>query len=90
MDKESTCNAKAPGDAGSVSRLGGSPGGGNGNRPQDSFLKSSMDRGAWWAAIGSQRVRHDGKTEHKQETLKHRMDTKQGPIVQHRKLYLKS
>ena len=36
-------------DAGLVPELGSSPGGGNGNPLQDSCLKNSMDRGAWWA-----------------------------------------
>ena len=44
--KESACNA---GDLGSVSGLGRSPGGGNGNPLQYSCLKSHMDRRAWWA-----------------------------------------
>ena len=50
--KESACNA---GDLGSVSGLGRSPGGGNGNPLQYSCLRSSRDRGAWPATVcGSQ------------------------------------
>ena len=36
-------------DSGSISRLGRSPGEGNGNLLQYSCLENSMDRGAWWA-----------------------------------------
>ena len=35
------------GDMGLVPGLGGSPGGGNGNPLQYSYLGSPMDRGAW-------------------------------------------
>ena len=42
--KEFACNA---GDRGSISRLGRSPGGGNGNSFQYSCLEDSMDRGVW-------------------------------------------
>ena len=44
--KESTCSA---GDSGSVPGLGRSPGEGNGNPPQYSYLENSMNRGAWHA-----------------------------------------
>ena len=37
----------------------GIPGGGHGKPLQYSFLEHSMDRGAWWATWGSQRVRQD-------------------------------
>ena len=39
------------GDVGSIPGLGRSPGGGNGNPLQYSYLEKSMDRGAWWAAV---------------------------------------
>ena len=41
--------------------LGRSPGGGNGNPLQYSYLENVMDRGAWWAiqSIGLHRVGHD-------------------------------
>ena len=45
-DKESACNA---GDL--DSRLGRSPGEGNGYPLHCSCLDNSMDRGAWWAAV---------------------------------------
>ena len=45
--KQSTCNAEGTGDAGSIGRLGRSPGGGHGNPLQYSCLENPMDRGAW-------------------------------------------
>ena len=47
-------------DAGSISGLGRSPGGGHGNPLQYSCLKNPMDRGAWQAtqSTGLQRVGH--------------------------------
>ena len=47
--KESTCNAGDTGDVGSISGLGRSPRGGNGNPLQYSLLKNPMDKGAQWA-----------------------------------------
>ena len=38
-------------DAGLISGLGRSPGGGNGNPLQYSCLENPMDRGAWRAAV---------------------------------------
>ena len=46
VGKESACNA---GDPGSIPRSGRSPGEGNGNLLQYSFLGNPMDRGAWQA-----------------------------------------
>ena len=55
--KESACNV---GDVGSVPRLGRSPGEGNGNPYQYSFLENSTDRRAWRATVHEvQRVGHD-------------------------------
>ena len=56
--KESVCNV---GDLGLMPGLGRSPGEGNGNPLQYSYLENSMDRGAWWAMypMGSQTVRHN-------------------------------
>ena len=45
--KESTCNAGATGDVGSVPGSGRSPGEGNGNPLQYSCLENLIDRGAW-------------------------------------------
>ena len=42
------------GDAGDVSSIlgsGRSPGKGNGNLVQYSYLENPMDRGVWWAAV---------------------------------------
>ena len=46
--KESAFNE---GDPGSVPGLGTSPGEGNGNVLQYSFLENPMDRGAWWSTV---------------------------------------
>ena len=55
--KESAYNA---GDLGSIPGSGRFPGEGNGNPLHHSFLKNSVDRGAWWAtSIGSQIVGQD-------------------------------
>ena len=60
ISKESTCSA---GDRGLISRLGISPGEGNGNPLQYSCLENPMDRGAWQAAVcGIARGRHDFAT----------------------------
>ena len=39
------------GDKGLISGSGRSPGEGNGNPLQHSYLENSMDRGAWWATV---------------------------------------
>ena len=39
------------GDPGLIPGSGRSPGEGNGNLLQYSFLENSMDRGTWWAAV---------------------------------------
>ena len=46
-NKESACNA---GGVGLIPGLGRSPGEGNDNPMQCSYLGNLMDRGAWWAA----------------------------------------
>jgi len=46
--KESACNV---GDLGSIPGSGKSPGEGNGNPLQYSYLENPMDRTAWWATI---------------------------------------
>ena len=56
--KESTCQRRDTGHAGSVPGSGRSPGEGNGNLLQYSCLENPMDRGAW-QIMGSQRVGHD-------------------------------
>ena len=46
-------------DVGSIPGSGRSPGGGHGSPLQYSCLENPMNRGVWWAAMGSQRVGHD-------------------------------
>ena len=53
-------NAREVGDTGLTPESGKSPGGGNGNPLQYSYLENSMDRGSWLSTvIGLQRVTHD-------------------------------
>ena len=47
--KNPPASAGDTGDMGSISRLGRSPGAGNGNPLQYSCRENPMDRGAWWA-----------------------------------------
>ena len=49
--KESACNARHVGGAGSIPGLGKSPGGGHGNTLQYSCLENPVDRGAWRATV---------------------------------------
>ena len=49
--EESTYNAGASGDMGSVSGCGRCPEGGHGNPLQYVCLENPMDRGAWWATF---------------------------------------
>ena len=49
--KNLPANAGDAGDGGSVSGLGRTPGGGNGNPLQYPCLENPMDRGAWWATV---------------------------------------
>jgi len=46
-NKEFTCNEGDAGDTYLIPRSRRSPGGGNGNPFQYSYLKNPMDRGAW-------------------------------------------
>ena len=46
--KEYTCNV---GDLGSISESRRSPGEGNDNPLQYSYLENPMDKGAWWAKV---------------------------------------
>ena len=51
-------------DVGSIPGSGRSPGEGNSNPLQYSYLENSMDREAWWATVqGVQRVGQDLVTE---------------------------
>ena len=49
--KNLPANAGDVRNAGSVPRLGRSPGGGHGDLLQYSCLENPMDRGAWWASV---------------------------------------
>ena len=49
--KESTCNAGATGDMGSIPGLGRSPGGGNGNLLKYFCFENPVDRGNQWATV---------------------------------------
>ena len=51
VNKQTACNAGDTGDAGLSPGLGRSPGGGNGNPLQYSWLDNPKDRGAWWATV---------------------------------------
>ena len=58
--KNPPANVGHAGDLGSIPILGRSPGGGNGNPLQYSFLGNPMDREPWQAqSIGLHRVGHD-------------------------------
>ena len=64
MVKNLPANAGDLRDKGLIPKLGRSPGVGNGNPLQYSYLENSMDRGAWQLqSMGWQRVRHDLATE---------------------------
>ena len=54
MVKNSPANAWLAG-CGFNTWVGKIPGGGSGNPLQCSYLKTSMDRGAWWATVHGQR-----------------------------------
>ena len=54
---EAKASAWNAGDPDSIPTLGRSPGEGNGNPLQYSYLENPMERGA--LSMGSQRVRHD-------------------------------
>ena len=58
--KTPPANAGNSGDLGLIPGLERSPGGGNGNSLQDSYLENPRDRGAGrLQSMGLQRVRHD-------------------------------
>ena len=53
-------NAREVADTGLTPESGRSPGGGNGNPLQYSYLANPMDRGSWLSTvIGFRRVTHD-------------------------------
>ena len=49
--KNTPANAGDAGVAGSIPRLGRSPGVGNGNSLHYSYLENPTDRGGWWAIV---------------------------------------
>ena len=49
--KNPPAKAGDTGDSSSIPGLGRSPGEGNGNPLQYSYLENPMDRGAWWATV---------------------------------------
>ena len=51
MVRNPTAKAGDAGDAGLIPGSGRSPGEGNGNPLQYSYLENSMDRKAWWATV---------------------------------------
>ena len=51
MVKNPPVNAGDVRDSVSIPGLGSSPGEGNGNPLQYSYLGNPMDRGAWWATV---------------------------------------
>ena len=53
--QESACNT---GEMSLIPGCGISPGKGNGNSVQYSYLGNPMDRGAWWATAHESKVRH--------------------------------
>ena len=53
MVKNPPANAGDIRDMGLVPGLGRSPGGGNGNPLQYSYVEDPMDKGAWWAIVHS-------------------------------------
>ena len=53
MVKNPSANAGDIRDAGLIPGSGRPPGGGHGNPPQYSFLKTPLDRGTWWATVYS-------------------------------------
>jgi len=58
--KNTPASAEGVGDMGPVPPLGSSPGGGNGNPIQHSFLEKPMDRGAWQVhGVAKELVGHD-------------------------------
>ena len=54
------------GDLGSIPGSGRSPGGGNGNLLQDSYMKDSLDRGAWQVTVHGVAKSQIGLSEHAQ------------------------
>ena len=58
MGKNLPANAGDRRDLDLIPGSGRSPGEGNGNPLQYSCLENPVDRRAWWASLGSHRVKH--------------------------------
>ena len=77
--KEFSCNARAPGDEGSIPGLGKFPGGGHGNPLQYSCLENLMDcnpDGLW--SLGLQRVGCDWSDSMHTENILHALENSSG------------
>ena len=59
--KEPTCQCRDVRDSGLIPGLERSPGGGNGNPLQYSYLGNPMDKGYWWVPWG---LKESDMTEH--------------------------
>ena len=57
---DSKASAYSAGDPGSIPGLGQSPGEGNGNPLQYSFLGNPPDRGGWWGTVHGVAKRQTG------------------------------
>ena len=80
--KNLPANAGDARDAGSISELGRSPGGGNGNPLQYSCLENAMDRGAWQATVHGVTKSGTGlSTDTYPNYHIHNIDKQQGPAV---------
>ena len=66
MVKNPPANTEDARDIGSISGSGKSPGGGNGNLLQDSYMKDSLDRGAWQVTVHEVAKSQIGLSEHTQ------------------------
>ena len=73
MVKNLPANAGDARDAGSISELGRSPGGGNGNPLQYSCLENAMDRGAWQATVHGVTKSGTGLSTHKGNASRDKM-----------------
>ena len=71
--KSLPANVGATGDTGSISELGRSPGGENGNLLQYSCLENAMERGAWQATVHGVTQSRTGLSTHKGNASRDKM-----------------
>ena len=64
--KNPPANTRDARGAGSIPGAGISPGGGNDNPLQYSFLQNPMDRGTWWATVPGVTQSQTGLSTHEQ------------------------